>query len=1180
MKNSLSGARNLETNSDINLDCLDDRSINDEMENLTLVPDGLIRLREHTSDQATINNSFNNRTILEPDSTQTDNDSIPPRLLPTNPTSVLSTPPSEIAKFPQDSLHSFRFSSTTSTDLVALRKRVMTRSIDFMKHSTQGGWKAPETLPGNYSTTNLLASMDRKRNKARSMGYTQPTQIYDTDCLSTSSGGSSISIAATGTQSAYKSQRKPRRSSLPDITEDTHHTTSSTRTLSSSSSIISTSTTDSSRTSSTGATTPAGTSVVSKLANNYNHNNNNSNSNNYNSGDRDEGTNGHGPHNENDDGLDHQQPSLALFPHPALHNPTRFLPQNQAILTTYDDWKVILSNNIASFVLVGGGGNGIHGHRGFCSSLVGKYVLDYVDESFRPRLQAMIKKRRQELVHLEDSAGGMVLVCGNVLPIVKDDGTKSAASLWLKEKRNDTGSSVYIWIFEEVFETVTHVSIDAKGLICYADSGIEGLLNYAPESLMGKSIDTIIPALSMNQNDNNNTIKSWHDINHYKYFGCRTSLGAHLPIITKLLDVSSNETSTTTQRPLSQQKPTYSSNCYTVRITSIPMIAGLVTIRQDGIIEGCNDVFVKYMFGYSQEELVTGHKSIGELMPQFPGVLQSLRRDDLLQHGVIINNIICRKLVADLEKSNTSSAASTPTTLGGKRLTQTPNGQPLPVMIAVHRDGTEFEIQLQLKLAEESDDGICALWITFDRDSTLSRVGHKIGGPALELKQHNGLGLPTAKRDERCIDEEDEEDDDDNPPTSLLGSSISICDNDRQNDQSETNMNNTLEYTKEIQSQQHPSQQTEKTKPMIIPLKTGCSSSSNTAATTTTHDSSGMGGSLSVSRLPCDTGSPRVTSFSRPTFSTYTQQQRHQDDQSSPTSPYSPITFNGNRPRAFSTASVTMPEYSAQTHSLCIDDFEILDEIGQGAYGLVKLAVQKNDDSQKKVVIKYVIKSRILVDCWTRDRKLGMVPAEIHILHTLRKIPHDNCGDMLDYFEDDDYYYIVMELHGAGMDLFDYIEFKDTMHESEIRSIFKQIAMAVRHLHTHKIVHRDIKDENVVLDHNGGIRLIDFGSAAYIRPGRRYETFVGTLDYAAPEILRGQTYEGPPQDVWALGILLYTLVYRENPFYDIDEIMARELRVPFIFADGLSVDLIKKMLDRDVSKRLTVHQVLEHPWLA
>jgi hypothetical protein len=134
---------------------------------------------------------------------------------------------------------------------------------------------------------------------------------------------------------------------------------------------------------------------------------------------------------------------------------------------------------------------------------------------------------------------------------------------------------------------------------------------------------------------------------------------------------------------------------------------------------------------------------------------------------------------------------------------------------------------------------------------------------------------------------------------------------------------------------------------MIIPLKTAGYSSS---PTTSAHDSPGMGGSLSVSRPPCDTGSPRVTSFSRPTFSTYTQQQQqHQEDQPSPTSPstpYSPTAFSGNRPRAFSTASVTMPEYSAQTHSLCIDDFEILDEIGQGAYGLVKLAVQKKDMSQ------------------------------------------------------------------------------------------------------------------------------------------------------------------------------------------------------------------------------------------
>jgi serine/threonine protein kinase len=76
--------------------------------------------------------------------------------------------------------------------------------------------------------------------------------------------------------------------------------------------------------------------------------------------------------------------------------------------------------------------------------------------------------------------------------------------------------------------------------------------------------------------------------------------------------------------------------------------------------------------------------------------------------------------------------------------------------------------------------------------------------------------------------------------------------------------------------------------------------------------------------------------------------------------------------------------------------------------------------------------------------------------------------------------------------------------------------------------------------------LIDFGSSAFVKPhGKQFSTFCGTLDYAAPEILLGQKYDGPPQDVWAMGILLYTLVYKENPFYNMDEIISGSLRLPF-----------------------------------
>ena len=204
---------------------------------------------------------------------------------------------------------------------------------------------------------------------------------------------------------------------------------------------------------------------------------------------------------------------------------------------------------------------------------------------------------------------------------------------------------------------------------------------------------------------------------------------------------------------------------------------------------------------------------------------------------------------------------------------------------------------------------------------------------------------------------------------------------------------------------------------------------------------------------------------------------------------------------------------------------------------------------------------------------------------------------MTDFFEDDINYYIEMVPHGLpGMDLFDYIEMRTTMDEAECRSIFLQVVAALHHLHTKAlVVHRDIKDENIILDGETNVKLIDFGSAAYIKNGP-FDVFVGTigklclfsfwfwnsmliviLDYAAPEVLQGKSYRGREQDIWALGILLYTLVYKENPFYSIDEILDHELRIPWIMSEN-SIDLIKAMLDRDVDRRMTISQVREHPW--
>lgn len=160
---------------------------------------------------------------------------------------------------------------------------------------------------------------------------------------------------------------------------------------------------------------------------------------------------------------------------------------------------------------------------------------------------------------------------------------------------------------------------------------------------------------------------------------------------------------------------------------------------------------------------------------------------------------------------------------------------------------------------------------------------------------------------------------------------------------------------------------------------------------------------------------------------------------------------------------------------------------------------------------------------------------------------HPNICPMVDFFEDHEFYYLIMPVFGRGQDLFDYVEsLPDGLSALQVRSIFGQVADALSFLHLNSIVHRDIKDENVILNFKAEseadisqaiptAQLIDFGSATHIRPGRLFDTFSGTLDYAAAEILRGEKYGGREQDVWALGVVGYVLLCGECPFWNGEE---------------------------------------------
>lgn len=170
------------------------------------------------------------------------------------------------------------------------------------------------------------------------------------------------------------------------------------------------------------------------------------------------------------------------------------------------------------------------------------------------------------------------------------------------------------------------------------------------------------------------------------------------------------------------------------------------------------------------------------------------------------------------------------------------------------------------------------------------------------------------------------------------------------------------------------------------------------------------------------------------------------------------------------------------------------------------------------MVTKYILKSKIYKDNWIEDTRYGTVPLEVSILC---KIEHANIIRVLEVFNEptDDYIQMIMERHGAGMDLFEYIDRqRRPVNEALTSGIFRQIVAAVSYLHAQGIVHRDIKDENIVIDERFRIKLIDFGSAAYFTPGKKFSTFCGTMDYCSPDVLLGNKYYGPELDVWTCGI--------------------------------------------------------------
>ncbi|GAB6018869.1 hypothetical protein CHUAL_000527 [Chamberlinius hualienensis] len=252
--------------------------------------------------------------------------------------------------------------------------------------------------------------------------------------------------------------------------------------------------------------------------------------------------------------------------------------------------------------------------------------------------------------------------------------------------------------------------------------------------------------------------------------------------------------------------------------------------------------------------------------------------------------------------------------------------------------------------------------------------------------------------------------------------------------------------------------------------------------------------------------------------------------------------------------------------------YDIERTIGKGNFAVVKLA--RHRITKTEVAIKIIDKTQL------DSVNLQKVYREVQIMKLL---DHPHIIKLYQVMETKSMIYLVSEYASQG-EIFDFIASHGRMPEQMARRKFWQILSAVDYCHSRRIVHRDLKAENLLLDANMNIKIADFGFSNFYKPGEQLATWCGSPPYAAPEVFEGKKYTGPEIDIWSLGVVLYVLVCGALPFDGStlqtlrDRVLSGRFRIPY-FMSSECEHLVRKMLVLDPLKRYTIAQIKSHKWM-